>query len=80
MSFLLCKQTTKLSKNWTKLSIISFWTGKPDKIKITVINKQYSDGGVKMIDLFSFNKSFKTIWIKNILIKQAWENGNSSLT
>ena len=50
MSFLLCKQTTKLSKNWTKLCVISFWTGKPDKIKINVINKQYSDGGVKMIE------------------------------
>ena len=29
----------------------------------------YSEGGLKMIDLFSFNKSLKTIWIKKYLDK-----------
>ena len=29
----------------------------------------YSNGGLKMIDLFSFNKSLKTIWIKKYLDK-----------
>ena len=30
---------------------------------------EYSDGGLKMIDLFSFNKSLKTIRIKKYLDK-----------
>ena len=32
------------------------WDGKPDKIKRNVIINEYNDGGLKMIDLFSFNK------------------------
>jgi len=42
------------------------WDGKPDKSKRNVIN-EYNDGGLKKIDLFSFNKSLKTIWIKKYL-------------
>ena len=45
------------------------WDGKPNKIKRNVIINKYSDGGLKMIDLFSFNKSLKTIWIKKYLDK-----------
>ena len=45
------------------------WDGKPDKIKRNVIINEYGDGGLKMIDLFSFNKSLKTIWIKKYLEK-----------
>ena len=41
----------------------------------------YSDGGLKMIDLQSFNKARKSIWIKkNTLIQKTRANGNSSLT
>ena len=43
------------------------WDGKPDKIKRNFLINEYSDGGLKMIDLFSFNKSLKTIWIKKYL-------------
>ena len=42
---------------------------KPDKIKRNVIINEYSDGGLKTIDLLSFNKSLKTIWIKKYLDK-----------
>ena len=45
------------------------WDGKPDKIKRNIIINEYSDGGLKMIDLFAFNKSLKTIWIKKYLDK-----------
>ena len=45
------------------------WDGKPDKVKRNVIINEYSDGGLKMIDLLSFNKSLKTIWIKKYLDK-----------
>ena len=41
----------------------------PRKIASTIIINEYSDGGLKMIDLFSFNKSLKTIWIKKYLDK-----------
>ena len=34
-----------------------------------MIINEYLDGGLKMIDLFSFNKSLKTIWIKKYLDK-----------
>ena len=45
------------------------WDAKPDKIKRNVIINEYSDGGLKMIDLLSFNKSLKTVWIKKYLDK-----------
>ena len=53
--------------------------GKPDKIKRNVVINEYNDGGLKMIDLFSFNKSLKTIWIKKYL-DQTWADGNFFLT
>jgi len=39
------------------------WDGKPDKIKrnVNVVINEYNDGGLKMIDFFSFNKSLKII-------------------
>jgi len=52
------------------------WAGKPDKIKRNVIINEYSDGGLKIFDLFSFNKSLKTIWIQKYLDKtkmRKWE-------
>ena len=45
------------------------WDGKPDKIKRNIVINKYSDGGLKMIDLLSFKKSLKTIWIKKYLDK-----------
>ena len=40
-----------------------------DKIKRNIIINEYSDGGLKMIEIFAFNKSLKTIWIKKYLGK-----------
>ena len=40
------------------------WDGKGDKIKRDVIIGNYSDGGLKMIDLYSFNKALKSTWVK----------------
>ena len=45
------------------------WEGKPDKIKGNDVINEYRDGGLKMIDLFSFNKSLKTFWIKKYIDK-----------
>ena len=35
--------------------------------KLTIIINNYQDGGLKMIDIESFNKSLKTTWIKRYL-------------
>ena len=38
-----------------------------DKVKRDVIISDYSNGGLKMIDLKSFNKALKSTWIKKYL-------------
>ena len=43
------------------------WNGKGDKIKRKIMINDYCEGGLKMIDFVSFNKSLKTTWIKKIL-------------
>ena len=43
------------------------WSGKGDKIKRNVMIGDYSDGGLKMIDLESFNKALKSTWVKKYL-------------
>ena len=43
------------------------WNGKSDKTKRKVMINDPRDGGLRMIDLISFNKSLKTTWIKKYL-------------
>ena len=43
------------------------WNGKGDKIKRKTMINDLSVGGLKMIDIRSFNKSLKTTWIKKYL-------------
>ena len=43
------------------------WDGKSDKIKRTEMINSYSIGGLKMIDIQSFNQSLKMKWIKGYL-------------
>ena len=43
------------------------WNDKGDKIKRNVMINDYPEGGLKMIDIDSFNKSLKAIWIKKYL-------------
>ena len=43
------------------------WNGKGDKIKRKLMINDLSVGGLKMIDICSFNKSLKTTWIKKYL-------------
>ena len=45
------------------------WNGKGDKIKRKVMINEPEYGGLKMIDLCSFNKSLKTTWVKKYLDK-----------
>ena len=43
------------------------WNGKGDKIKRKVMINEPGKGGLKMIDLCTFNKSLKTTWVKKYL-------------
>jgi len=40
------------------------WNGKGDKIKSKVMINDSRYSGLKMIDLYSFNKCLKTTWVK----------------
>ena len=50
-----------------KLFFKFLWNDKGDKIKRKVMINDYSEGGLKMIDITSFNKSLKATWIKKFL-------------
>ena len=43
------------------------WNDKGDKIKRKIMINDYSEGGLKMIDIASFNKSLKAKWIQKYL-------------
>ena len=43
------------------------WNGKGDKIKRNTMISNYSGRGLQMIDLISFDKAFKSTWVKKYL-------------
>ena len=43
------------------------WDGKGDKIKRSVILNEYKDGGLKILDIQSFNSALKTKWVQKDL-------------
>ena len=45
------------------------WDHKPNKIKRHVLYQEYSNGGLKMLDLNKFILSLKANWITRILDK-----------
>ena len=42
------------------------WAGKPEKISRQNLFKKYQNGGLKMIDVYKFEKSQKMSWLKRI--------------
>ena len=54
-------------KEINKLFFNFLWNDKGDKIKRAVMINDYPNGGLKMIDVVSFNKSLKASWIKKYL-------------
>ena len=54
----------KILKEINSLFLIFLWSDKGDKIKRNVAINDYLESGIKMIDIFSFNKSLKATWIK----------------
>ena len=43
------------------------WDGRGDKIKRSVMINEYKDGGLKMLDIRSFNYALKSKWVKKYL-------------
>ena len=43
------------------------WDGRGDKIKRSVMLNEYKDGGLKMLDIRSFNYALKSKWVKKYL-------------
>ena len=43
------------------------WSNKGHKIKGKIMISGYSQGGLKLIDLISFNKALKSTWVKKYL-------------
>ena len=58
---------TEALQKVNKLLFDFLWNGKGDKIKRTVVTKDYDKGGLKMIDINVFNQSLKVSWIKKYL-------------
>jgi len=54
------------------------WNNKGDKIKRSVIIHDDKKGGLRMVDIATFNKSLKTTWIKkNIAMVLTTGNGKN---
>ena len=45
------------------------WNKKPDKVSRTTVCMEYHEGGLNMINLFSFVHALKLSWIKRIIYK-----------
>ena len=43
------------------------WDGKGDKIKRSIMISDYENGGLRMLDLNSFNKALKLSWVREYL-------------
>ena len=56
------------------------WNSKGDKIKRNIITQNYGNGGLRMIDIKSFNKALKRLWIRKYLDKATKGNENFFLT
>ena len=50
----------------TKICFQFLWNGKQNKIKKSVVCKPYEDGGLRMIDVYSFLCSMKLTWLRRI--------------
>ena len=48
----------------TDISYKFIWNNKPEKIKRKTLIAEYEEGGQKMIDINSFLKAQKAMWVK----------------
>ena len=59
----------KVLTNINNISFSFLWDNKPDKIKRKTVCQDYFDGGLKMLNIFSFEKALKVNWIKRLLFQ-----------
>ena len=69
----------KIINELNKILFDYLWEGKPDKIKRSIVCQNYDHGGLKMVDLFKFEKSMKLNWIKRITKQKMMLGSNSCL-
>ena len=43
------------------------WNGKPDKIRRTIVCSNCMQGGLKMINIYNFEKALKVSWVKKLI-------------
>ena len=54
----------KVLTNINNILFSFLWDNKPDNIKRKKVCQDYSDGGLKMLNIFSFEKALKVNWVK----------------
>ena len=59
----------ELVKNLEKIFYIFLWNSGPDRIKRTVIIKDVTAGGLRMININTFIKALHVLWLKRIIIQ-----------
>jgi hypothetical protein len=62
--------TTQFCDFITDIAYNFIWNNKPDKIKRQTIIADYEKGGLKMLDVSSFFKAQKAMWVKRFLSKE----------
>ena len=66
-TYLHLQSNPQIIKQINDLFFDFLWNSKGDKIKRSTIIQNYANGGLRMIDIASFNKALKTVWIKKCL-------------
>ena len=46
------------------------WNRKPDKIRRSTISLNYMQGGMKMVNVYNFERALKVTWIKKLITQQ----------
>ena len=65
--------TSSIIKQLKTMLLDFLWEG-PQKIKQNVLVKDYSEGGLKMINIDAFIKGLKAIWIRRLIISNSkWQ-------
>ena len=57
-------------KDVQRLFFNFLWDEKPDKVKRSSLISDYNSGGMKMIDIYSFERALKVSWIKRLLFQK----------
>ena len=57
-------------KATNKIIFNFLWDGKPDKIKRSIMVSDYMSGGMKMIDIYNFERALKVNWIKKLCLNK----------